>query len=224
VTGSSPGRRVALAAAAAFAAAAGAAVYWLGVRPWHLRWGATDDELGQAWPGDDLVHAPRSRAVRALTVDVRPEDVWPWVMQVGRERGGFYSYTWLENLIGADIHNVDHLMPGLTDRAPGDTVWMGPADKFDGMARMVVARVIPNRAMVLVSPPDVARAVRDGVAETVWSFILRPGLNDTTRFVMLSASSRSRMLDLLFWEPAHFVMERKMMLTIKGLAERSRSR
>lgn len=208
----------------ALAAAGGAALYGLYVRPWHLRWGATDAELTQRWPGDELVAAPATRAVRAVTVNARAQDVWPWIMQVGRERGGFYSYTWLENLIGADIHNVYQRMPGLADRKPGDTVWMGPEDKFNGMARMAVASIIPNRAMVLVPPTDAERASREGVADGVWSFVLCRGSNDTTRFVMLSASSKRRTSDVLFWEPAHFVMERKMMLTLKELAERWPSR
>ena len=122
---------------ASLVAAAGA--YRLVARPWHLRWGATDAELARRWPGDELLPRPRTRAVRALTIAAPPERVWPWIMQVGRDRGGFYSYTWLENLIGADIHNVDRLIPGLEDRRPGDTVWMGPEDRFGGQARMVVA-------------------------------------------------------------------------------------
>ena len=76
-------------------------------RPWHLRWGATDAEVARRWPGDELVANPATRAVRAVTVDAPAATIWPWIMQVGRERGGFYSYTWLENLIGADIRNAD---------------------------------------------------------------------------------------------------------------------
>lgn len=76
---------------------------------------------------------PFARTVPALTVNAPPKRVWPWIMQIGRDRGGFYSYTWLENLIGADIHNIYHLLPGLPDRQPGDTVWMAPPEKLGGM-------------------------------------------------------------------------------------------
>jgi hypothetical protein len=194
------------------AAVAGAACYWTVLRPRHLRWGATDEECRRRWPGDELIPEPASRAVRAITVDAPPEGVWPWIMQVGRERGGFYSYTWLENLIGADIHNVYRRMPGLPDRRPGESVWMAPRERFGGMARMVVARVVPRRAMVLV-PPD------EAPPSGVWSFALEPRPDGRTRWVMLSLGTRTRVVDLAFWEPAHFVMERRMMLTIKRLAE-----
>ena len=75
-----------------------AAGYWLALRPRHLRWGATDADLARRWPGDELVDAPYTRAVRAITVNAPAEKVWPWIMQIGRDRGGFHSYTWLENL------------------------------------------------------------------------------------------------------------------------------
>jgi hypothetical protein len=140
-------------------------------------------------------------------------------MQIGRDRGGFYSYTWLENLVGADIHNVDHVIPARPDRRPGDTVWMAPAEKFDGTGRMIVARVIPQRAMVLVPPGDADRVLNRGQAAGAWSFALDPVSDRATRLVMVSLVARPRVADLLFWEPAHFVMERKMMLTIKSLAE-----
>ncbi len=204
--------------ALALAAAAGA--YWLALRPWHLRWGATDAEFARRWPGDELVVDPSTRAVRAVAVYAPAADVWPWIVQVGRERGGFYSYTWLENLIGADIRNVDQLIPGLPARRAGDTVWMGPRDRFRGMARMIVAKVDPSRAMVLVPPTE--SVLREGTAEGVWSFILEPASDHTARLVMLSLAAKARIVDLVFWEPAHFVMERKMMLTIKRLAETRR--
>jgi len=212
------GRGVALAGAAA-------AAYWFIVRPWHFRWGATAAEVSRRWPGDDLVARPRTRAVRAVAIEAPPSGIWPWIMQVGRDRGGFYSYTWLENLIGADIRNVYRLIPGLGDRQPGDTVWMGPEDRFGGQARMVVASVVPERAMVLVLPGDAQRVAAEGRArEGVWSFVLDRVAENQTRLVMLSlgaevASPSRRTADLLFWEPAHFIMERRMMLTIKRLAE-----
>jgi hypothetical protein len=83
-----------------------------GVRPWHLRWGATDAEVARQWPGDELIVNPSTRAVRAVTVNAPAARVWLRITQVGRERGGFYSYAWLENLIGADIRNVYQRIPG----------------------------------------------------------------------------------------------------------------
>src|SRR5512145_1704724 len=139
-------------------------------------------------------------------------------MQIGRDRGGFYSYTWLENLIGADIHNVYRLIPGLPERQVGDTVWMGPEDRFGGQARMVVANVVRERAMVLVLPTDAERILVDGRAsEGAWGFVLDPITEKRTRLVMLSLGGEApsparRLADAVFWEPAHFIMERRMML------------
>jgi hypothetical protein len=203
----------------ALAGAAVSAAYWLALRPWHLRWGASEADVAHRWPGDELVVAPHTRAVRAVTVEAPAAVVWRWIMQVGRDRGGFYSYTWLENLVGADIHNVHRLIPGLPDRRPGDTVWMAPADRFGGMARMIVGALVPERAMVLVPPGDAESALSGGGAEAAWSFVLDPAGARTTRFEMVSLAAKPRIADRVFWEPAHFVMERKMMLSIKALAE-----
>jgi hypothetical protein len=207
------------------AVAGAAALCWFLARPRLLRWGATAAEIARAWPGDDLVEQPSARGVRAVTIETPPGAIWPWIMQIGRDRGGFYSYTWLENLIGADIHNVYALMSGIPDRQVGDTVWMGPENRFGGQARMAVARVIPRRAMVLVMPADIDRVLQGSLArEGAWAFALDPISESRTRLVVLSLGSTRprrgrRAADLLFWEPAHFVMERRMMLTIKRLAE-----
>jgi hypothetical protein len=205
----------------ALAIAAASALYGLVLRPRHLRWGATGADVARRWPGDDLVVAPRVRAVRAVTVQAPAGVVWRWIMQVGRDRGGFYSYTWLENLVGADIHNVRRLIPGLPDRRPGDPVWMAPPERFGGMARMTVGVVVPERAMVLVPPGDAERVLAGGGAQGAWSFVLDPAGERTTRLVMVSLAAQPRLADRVFWEPAHFVMERKMMLTLKALAERT---
>jgi hypothetical protein len=102
---------------------------------------------------------------------------------------------------------------------------MGPEDKFEGQARMVVAKVVRQRAMVLVLLGDAERVLTGGHArEGVWSFILDPRAENGTRLVMLSLGAEAlppsrRVAEVRFWEPAHFVMERGMMLTIKRLAE-----
>ena len=102
---------------------------------------------------------------------------------------------------------------------------IGPENKFGGHARMVVGKVIPGRAIVLVMPGDADRVLTGGLArEGAWSFVLDPVAESRTRLVMLSVGATApgrwrRAANLLFWEPAHFVMERRMMLTIKRLAE-----
>jgi hypothetical protein len=202
------------------------AVYWAVVRPWHLKWGTTPAEYATAWPGTELIANPATPAIHAITIQAPPERIWPWIRQIGRERAGFYSYTWLENLFGGDIHNVYVLMPEAAEREIGESVWMAPRHKFEGKGRMVVVRLIPGETMVLANVDSIPGAPAGRAASAVWSFTLRPVDARTTRLVMCATGSRrlplrQKVVNALFWEPAHFVMERKMMLTLKELSERN---
>ena len=77
----------------------------------YLRWGATDEEVQAGLPGDETLPDADLVATRAITIHAAPMDVWPWLTQMGQGRGGLYSYDWLENLIGCDIHSADRIMP-----------------------------------------------------------------------------------------------------------------
>ena len=93
-------------------AAVGAiASYVLLIRPWHLRWGSSDEETEMKLPGDDLVQEAKLQATHAVTILAPPSQVWPWLIQIGQGRGGFYSYDWIENMMGLDIHNADNILP-----------------------------------------------------------------------------------------------------------------
>lgn len=81
--------------------------YLLFVRPWHLHWGATDEEVRKRLPGDELAPHPALESTRAVIIRAPAKEVWRWLVQLGQDRGGFYSYDFLENLAAADIHNVD---------------------------------------------------------------------------------------------------------------------
>src|SRR5689334_13524236 len=78
------------------------AAYTFLIRPWHLRWGATDAEAQEPMPGDDVVPNPKHAATHAITINAPVADVWPWLVQMGQNKGGFYSYSVLENLVGCD--------------------------------------------------------------------------------------------------------------------------
>jgi hypothetical protein len=186
----------------------------------YLRWGATKEEVERKWPGDELVARP-GRATRAITIHAPAERVWPWIMQIGQDRGGFYSYSWLENLFMADIHNVDHLLPDVKDRAVGESVWMTPQHRYGGRGRMKVAQIVPNRAMVLVMPDDFEAVMRgERARQGEWQFLLEPVDAGTTRLIMRGAPpDEPGLLYRLTFDPAHFIMERKMMLGIKERAE-----
>lgn len=197
----------------------------LALRPFFMKWGATDEEIDKAWPGDALSPDAVSAATRAVTIHAPAEKVWPWLVQIGQDRGGFYSYTWLENLAGAKIHNADRLLPNLRPREVGDTVWMTPPERYGGHGCMKVAQVEPERALVLVAPEDYDEVLRSGRAPNgTWAFLLAPVDKRITRLVVRSRSGATAGAGrVLFFDPIHFVMERKMMLGIRDRAEGDRS-
>jgi hypothetical protein len=194
------------------------------VRPRHLRWGATDEEVNAVWPGDEISPGATAVCTHAITINAPKDAVWPWIVQIGQDRAGFYSYSWLENLVGASIHNIERIVPDFQDRKVGDTVWLAPKHRYAGQARLVVARLDPGDAIVLVSPDDYDALFAGGVAKGSWSFILKAIDAKTTRFVMRGRGRPIGRLEQVFdkavFEPAHFIMERRMMLSIKELAEK----
>ena len=130
-----------------------------------LHWGANCEELRRPLPGDELVPDPRSSPRAPSRSTRRAEAVWPWLAQLGQDRGGFYSYEWLENLAGCEMHNADEIHPEWQQREPGETVYLHP------LHGLPVARFEPGRALVLegwgafvlephgrVHAPDRARA------------------------------------------------------------------
>jgi hypothetical protein len=99
-------------------------VYLLIVRPWHMNWGATDEEVRKRLPGDELVPHPTFESTRAITVHAPAKEVWRWLAQLGQDRGGFYSYDRLENLAGANIYNAARIVPEMQHLKVGDFVPM----------------------------------------------------------------------------------------------------
>lgn len=89
------------------------------VRPWHLSWGATEEEVRRELPGDDVVPEASNFSTRAITIEAPAEDVWPWLVQIGWNRGGFYSYNWVENLMGGDLHNAELIHPRVAGHKGG---------------------------------------------------------------------------------------------------------
>jgi len=196
------------------------------LRPWYMNWGATDTETQRVYPGDQLTPNVLSVATRAITIKASTADVWPWIVQVGEDRAGFYSYTWLENLFLADMHNADRINPQWQTRQVGDTVWLTNKNRYHGTARTLVAVYEPGHVMVLVSPPDYEKLVRQGPPiDGVWTFILEPDGDHSSRLIMRSRGRSTgifkRAFDYFIFDPAHFIMERRMLLGIKQRAERA---
>ena len=201
-------RNLMIGAAVAAAGAGAVTAYAYGIRPWHLRWGATDEELDAPLIGDELVARPKLKATHAITINAPAADVWPWLVQMGQNRGGFYSYTWLENLVGCHMRNANRIVPEWQNLKAGDKVWLHPK-----------------------APPVEVAAIEPGCAIVLkpWgAFVLRPIDENTTRLIIRSQGEyepdlNSAVLNFLLWrmfyEPAHFIMERKMLLGIKARAE-----
>lgn len=127
-------------------AATVAAYQWI-IKPWHLRWGATEAEAQGQFPGDDVVKNPTQLSTRAVTIDALPEEIWPWLVQMGQGRGGAYSYDWIENLMGLDIHSANRIIPELQTLEVGDTIPLEP-----GGTGLLVERMEPNKYLLLKYP------------------------------------------------------------------------
>ena len=211
--------------AAAASGAAALTTLGMAARPFYLRWGATDEEIDKVWPGDELSPNPVSEATRAITIHAPAAEVWAWLVQIGQDRGGFYSYTWLENLFGARMRNADRILDERQTRQVGDVVWMTPKERYGGKGCARVARLDPGRAMVLVTPDDYEAVERESVApHGTWTLILEPIDDRTTRLIVRSRSGpREGPFRFLIFDPAHFIMERKMMLGIRRRAETARA-
>jgi hypothetical protein len=211
-------------------AAVGALAPWaylLIVRPWHIKWGATDEDVRKGLPGDELVPHPALESTRAVTILAPAEEVWRWLVQRGQDRGGFYSYDRLENLAGADIHNVDRIVPEMQHLKVGDFVPMAPVEWGVPMGGFTVVRIEPGRAVVWRQgwPNDLVKMSSSEVQERgTWAFVLEEVDEGTTRLLLRERSGlKPRMRDVLFnyllIERQHFIMERRMLLGIKERAE-----
>jgi hypothetical protein len=189
------------------------ALYRAEIRPRMYTWGAHDDEVLAPLPGDELIREHAVRTTRAVTIDVPVESVWPWLAQIGEDRGGFYSYSGLERAVGAQIHNAATVNPEWQDLQVGDTVWL--ARRYGDVARQIVASVKPNSHLVLMSPPDYERVRSGKRASGAWGFYLR---QEKGRTRLLVRGSGGAVGTALFDIP-HFVMEQKMMRGIRDRAQ-----
>ena len=179
-------------------------------------WGATKRECLTTFPGDEEVSDPATVVTRAVTVEAPAADIWPWLIQIGQDRAGFYSYQWLENLFGLHIHNADVIHPEWQQLTVGDRIRLVPAGWFglkDGMT-MKVTRIDPGRSLVLFGDPW----------PVVWSFHIVPVRSLRCRLISRSRSPKTFGLTRLgeqLYDPITFVMTRKMLLGIRDRAEQA---
>lgn len=172
------------------------------VRPWMRDWGAEEDERRARLPGDELVPDAVMQTTRAVTIDAPTDVVWAWLVQIGQDRGGFYSYEWLENLAGCRMRNAQELRPEWQHRAVGDVVLLHPRHG------QRVALIEPERVLAL---------------EGWGAWVLEPLPGGRTRLLARGRTPGgvAAVYDVLLVELPHFVMERRMLLGIKERAERT---
>lgn len=202
----------------------------------RARWGATDAELARTYPGDELVPQPKWGWTHAVTIHAPAAEVWPWVVQIGQGRGGFYSYEKLENLVGCDIHNADTILPQHQDLKEGDGIRLHPQ-----VPPLPVAVVEPERAIVIHAlsdtssgqpfqppegpPSDAPSDLPETYSNMFWTFFLEEQGDGRTRLISRTAYDYSPGLTntLMFGpaliEPIGHVMDCKMLLGIKARAE-----
>ena len=214
------------AAVTAFAAVGGLAA-WIALRSRILAWGAAPDELARPLPGDDLVASPLYVTTRAITVAAPAASVWPWLVQLGQNRGGFYSYDLFENVARLDIHSADRIHGEWQDlRRDEDYVGLDP----DGFMKMTIRVIDPERAFVVRSgapgePPQAPGSFVRGELAWSWGFYLEPMNQGTTRLLIRcraawADTAVAKLMKPVLLEPMHFLMEERMLRGIRDRAEK----
>jgi hypothetical protein len=187
-----------------------AVLYWFPLRSWMGRWGTTSSDLTHVMAGDGLIVRPTFVYTMAATVNAQPEHIWPWLVQMGYQRGGLYSYDWLDRLFGfLDRPSAARILPEFQHLAVGDHIPLGRGPSWP------VAVIEPNRALVL----DMRKM---GGFDWVWQFSLYTVDEKRTRIVSRSCfSTQTAWARLLTYaiEPAGFLMTRRMLLGLKQRAE-----
>lgn len=176
--------------------------YVLGIGPWQRRWGATDEEVARTMPGDDLLRPGAPSTTRAITILARPEDVFPWLLQIGYGRGGWYSYDWIDNDGEPSVERIDPMLQGLS---AGDRIQMLPG--FGPTVREVV--------------PD--RHILSGGDADTWCLLVGSIAGGATRLISRWRQDWPSDFGTRVWaliaDPGAFVMEQKMLRRIRDLAE-----
>ncbi len=190
-------------------------------RRYFRDWGTTESESCDALPGDELVRAPMLQATEGVSIDAPVEQVWPWLVQMGQDRGGLYSFERIENLVGLQYRNADAVHPEWQHLAVGDTVRLVP-ERWLGLADGVALRVVDIAAgSTVVLRADAARRAW----EVVWSFHLVPRGDDRCRLLIRSRLALRHPGEVVFAEmcgPGRALVTRGMLIGIKRRAERQR--
>ena len=169
-------------------------------RPWNLTWGTTDEEVNQAMVGDEIVESPTFVATRAIFIEAKPEEIWPWIVQMGYKRAGFYSYDFLDN---DGIPSADRIIDAYQDLEIGDQFPL--AEK----GYVLVEELEPHRYLLFVSE---TRAF-------TWAWGLYETDQHQTRLVTRIHHRMDSKIMTLMWDGFEFFMMHKCLLGIKDRAE-----
>lgn len=177
------------------------------IRPWQLRWGATDEEFSRSMPGDEILQSPELSATRAVTVRAPPEKIWPWIVQMGDGRAGFYAYDWLDN---GGRSSATRIIRGLQQLQAGDSIPL-----VEGRVYERVHSVDPLRSTVWVST--------DQPITGSWAWVLDPIDENHTRLITRLRGSyqwTSPVILFQLWiDWGDFPFMRKSLLGVKQRAE-----
>jgi hypothetical protein len=185
------------------------AIYWWIARPYQLHWGATPEEISRIMPGDELTVSPTFLATRAITINAKPEQIWPWLLQMGYNRAGFYGYDLIENQgSSSGLKSADKILPQFQSFQPGDEV------PISAVSSMVFYAIEPDKYLVWTG--------KEGIGNFTWA--LYPVDDTHTRLVSRIGWSHHMSpvgvlaLDV-FTEFADHLAVRKILQGIKGRVE-----
>jgi hypothetical protein len=187
--------------------------------PWMRTWGATGAEIKASLPGDDIVSNANIRTTKAITIQATPEEIYPWLMQIGVDRGGMYSYDWLENLFGLKVQTAERIVPEFQEARIGDFWRFTPKDYvFNPGPGLYVRQLIENEAVLLCF--GIENKPEESCIDS-WQFVLVPQENGSTRLVLRSNMAMRPELPIKLTYYIQFIMERKMLLTLRDRAEQA---
>lgn len=195
------------------------------ITPWlrdaHSHWGLSVADAQRTYPGDELVPTPRWSWTHGVEIAAEPQAVWPWLAQIGATRGGFYSYQWLENLVGCDVHNAEVIHPEWEMRV-GDELYIHPK-----APALKIAALERDRWLLAHGAADEqARAAGRPWAAVTWLFYLEPLADGKCRCISryrvdYADDLRTRLsFGPSLLEPIGFAMDRRMLLGIRERVQR----
>lgn len=185
--------------------------------PWMSSWGATREEQQKSLPGDNLVPAATIQTTKGITIKAAPEDIYPWLLQIGVDRGGMYSYDWLENLFGLNVHTVDHIVPEYQNVQVGDFWRFTPKDYIlNPGPGLYVKELRPDATVLLCFGME---GKPEETCFDTWQFVLEPQADGATRLLLRSRMAMEQELPIKLTYFIQFIMERKMLLEIRERAE-----